>query len=97
MLKNTRAQILGNNPTNIVVKTIDCDMQEPDSQSDFIIKIEEFEFTITKILMIDYIEPLINIQGYIKINGLIYKVLKIKTPDENNMEVYLYELERQVI
>lgn len=72
-------------------------MQEPQNQSDFMIKIEEFEFTISNILFIDYIETTIDINTYIKINGLIYRVLKIKTPDDRDMEIFLYLLKRQVI
>jgi len=89
-------EILGNNPTNATIKTIyDGDVQEPQSQRDLIIEIENFKFTISKILFINNIEPLLDMTAYVKIEGLIYKVLKIKTFSDY-MEIDLYKLKRQV-
>ena len=95
LLKNTYVQVMGNSPINAAIKTIYADVIEP--EGDLVIEIEEFKFPISKILTIDYIEPLIDLITYIKVNGLIYKVLKIKTSDDNYMEIYLYLLKKQVI
>ena len=91
----TKIEILGNNPTNTTIKQIVGDVQEPQGQRDLIIKIEKYEFSVAMRLFIDYLEPLIDYTTYLKINGLIYKVLKIKTHSDY-MEIDLYLLRKQV-
>jgi len=89
-------QILGNNPTNNTIVSILGDLQSLQGQRDYVIEIEEHKFIISKILIVDYIESRIDMLSYVKIEGLIYKVLKIKTFSDY-MEVYLYLLKRQVV
>lgn len=84
-------QILGNNPQGIAIKTIDAEAQDFDN----IIEIENYKFYITKRVITDYIEPLISIDGYLKISNIIYKILKINEYSDYQ-ELWLYELIRQV-
>jgi len=92
MYRNISVEILGNKPTNTTIKTISVDCQ----QFDNIIKIEEYEFPITKRMFTDAIEEILEMNGYIKIKDKEFKIMKIKEYD-NYQEVWLYELERQVI
>lgn len=85
-------QILGNSPNNTTQKTIEGDFQEYTS----VIKIGEYEFDISKRLFIDYLEPLISMDGYIKAGNKIFKILKVKEYSDY-MEVWLYALTREVI
>jgi len=96
MFDDTSIEILGNNPLNSTIKRIDGDLQETPGQKELIIEIENYKFTISKILYIDYLDPLIDLSTYLKANGIIYKVLKVKNFSDY-MEVYLYELKRQVV
>ena len=89
-------EILGNSPTSNTISTILGDLQSLKGQRDYVVEIDEFKFIITKILIVDYIEPQINMLSYLKINGLIYKVLKTKDFGDY-MQVYLYLLKRQVV
>jgi len=83
-------QILGNSPTNQTQATIDGDLQSYSAT----IEIGEYKFDISKRLFIDYIEPLIDIDGYLKGENKAYKILYIKEFSDY-MEVWLYELTRQ--
>ena len=95
MFDDTTIIILGNNPSNSKIKEFEGDLQEPQGQRELTIEIEKYKFTISKILYIDYIELLIDLTTYLKINGVIYKVLKVKTFSDY-MEVCLYKLRKQV-
>lgn len=95
MFDDTIIQILGNSPANTSIKQILGDFQEPQGQRTTFIEIEKLKFNINKCLFIDYIEPLIDLTTYLKINGITYKVLRIKKYSDY-MEIYLYLLRRQV-
>jgi len=95
MFDDTRIQILGSSPTNTAIKQILGDVQEPQGQRTTFIDIEKLKFDIHKCLFIDYIEPLIDLTTFLRIDGVIYKVLKIKTYSDY-MEIDLYQLRRQV-
>lgn len=90
MLKNTSVKVLGNDPNNTPLKTIFGDFQEYSAT----IKIGDYTFNISKRLFIDYIEPLIDMNGYLQIEGSVYKVLHIKS--EDYQEFWLYLLNRQL-
>ena len=95
MFDDTVIQILGSSPANTSIKQIIGDFQEPQGQRATFIEIEKFKFDISKCLFIDYIEPLIDLTTFLEINGLIYKVIKIKIYSEY-MEIFLCQLRRQV-
>ncbi|WCK55137.1 hypothetical protein PP175_03880 [Aneurinibacillus sp. Ricciae_BoGa-3] len=95
MFDDTVIQILGSSPTNTAMKQIVGDVQEPQGQRTTYIEVEKLKFDIHKCLFIDYIEPLIDLSTFLKIEGFIYKVLKIKTYSDY-MEIYLYKVRRQV-
>jgi hypothetical protein len=95
MFEDTLIQILGNSPTNTPIKQIYGDVQEPQGQRTTYIEIEKLKLDISKRLFIDYIEPIIDLTTFIKANGLIFKVIKIKTYSDY-MEIDLYQLRRQV-
>ena len=82
--------ILGNNPNNTPLRIIYGDFQE----YYITIEIGDYSFNITKRVFIDFIEPLIDMEGYLKIQGLIYKVLNVKN-DSDYQELWLYLLNRQ--
>lgn len=84
--------LLGDSPANSWQKTIYADVQQFSS----VVKIGEYEFSITKRLFVDYIEPLVAMDGYMEIENKIFKILKIKEYSDY-MEVWLYQLERQVL
>jgi len=84
--------ILGNDPNNTSLKTVYGDLQE---YSGMTIKIGDYTFNITKRLFIDF-EPLINMEGYLKIENLIYKILDIKS-DSDYQELLLYLCNRQSV
>jgi len=81
--------LLGNSPTNSWQKTIYSGVQQFSS----VVKIGEYEFSITKRLFVD-LEPLCKMDGYLEIENKIYKILKIKEYSDY-MEVWLYLLKRQ--
>lgn len=83
-------QILGNSPTNTVQKIIEGDLQSYSTT----IEIGDYSFAITKRLFTDYIEPLLNMNSYIKVENKVYKILHIKEFSDYQ-EVWLYELTRQ--
>ena len=85
-------QILGNNPNNTTQKTIEGDLQEYSAT----IEIGDYSFEITKRLFIDYIEPLLNMEGYLEVENKVYKILNIKEYSDYQ-EVWLYLLNRVVI
>ena len=85
-------QILGNSPTNTVIKTIEGDLQSYSAT----IEIGEYKFDISKRLFIDYIEPLLNIYGYLQVENKVYKILQVKEYSDYQ-EVWLYLLNRTVI
>lgn len=87
-----QVQILGNNPQGAVRKTIDTEVQGFDNK----IEIESYKFYISKRVITDYIEKLIDINGYLKIENTIYKILKINEYSDYQ-EIWLYELIRQVV
>ena len=95
MFDDTLILILGNSPTNTPIKQIYGDVQEPQGQRTTYIEIEKLKLDISKRLFIDYIEPIIDLTTFIEANGLIYKVIKIKTYSDY-MEIDLYQLRRQV-
>ena len=95
MFEDTLIQILGNSPTNAPIKQIYGDIQEPQGQRTTYIEIEKLKLDISKRLFIDYIEPIIDLTTFIKANGLIFKVINIKTYSDY-MEIDLYQLRRQV-
>lgn len=85
-----KIQILGNDPQGIKLKDIDGEVQEFDN----LIEIESYKFYVNKRVITDYIEKLIDIYSYIKIENMIFKILKINTYSDYQ-EVWLYELIRQ--
>ncbi|KUO66115.1 MAG: hypothetical protein APF84_12400 [Gracilibacter sp. BRH_c7a] len=89
-MNETEVLILGNSQNNATEKTILGDFQEYSTT----IEIGDYSFEITKRLFINYIEPLINMDGYLRIGDLLYKVLKIQT-FITYQEFWLYLLDRQ--
>lgn len=90
MYNETIIQILGNSPTNTSIKSIYADYQVFEKT----IKIEGYEFNITKRGIVDRIEILIDVDTYLDIEGTIYKVMKVKTYSDY-MELWLYKLNKQ--
>ena len=86
----TSVKILGNSPLNITQKNILGDFQDYDEN----IIIGDYTFKVTKRLLIDYIEPLIDMNGYLNIFNSVYKVLHIKNYSDYQ-ELWLYLLNRQ--
>lgn len=74
------------------IKPIFADVQEYNTE----IEIEDFKFTITKRLFIDFIDKNINLDNYINIKGVFYKIMKVKEFSDY-MEVWLYKLKRAVV
>lgn len=89
-MDKAKVLILGNDPNNTPLKTIYCDFQE----YELTIKIGDYNFNVTKRIFTDYIEPLIDIEGYLKIQNFIYKILNVKS-DSDYQELWLYLLNRQ--
>lgn len=87
---NDNVLILGNNPNNIPLKTISGDFQEYDTA----IIIGSYTFNITKRIFTDYIESLIDMNGYLKIEDSVYKILHIINYSDYQ-ELWLYLLNRQ--
>ena len=92
MFKDTKIEVLGDKPTNIRIKTLKVDLQEYDTS----ITLEDYDFDITKRFFTKKIEILLEMNGYIKANSKVYKILKIKEYSEYQ-DIWLYKLERQVI
>ena len=90
-MDETQVLLLGNDPNNTPLKTIFGDLQQYETA----IQIGDYTFNITKRLFIDF-EPLINMQGYLKIQDLIYKILDIKS-DSDYQELLLYLCNRQSV
>lgn len=86
-----KVQILGNNPQVAAIKTIDAEVQDFDN----IIEIGNYKFYIERRVITDYIEPIIDMDGYLKIDNVIYKVLKINEYSDYQ-DIWLYKLVRQV-
>jgi len=81
MLENTKVKILGDSHTNTPIKIIECDLQDHTNSID--------SYKCTKLLFIDYIEPIIDEGFYLDIDDKIYKIIRIDTYSEHE-EVYLF-------
>lgn len=90
MFDDSTVNILGNSPVNSCKRTIAADVQEYSTT----IEIGDYQFEITKRLFVDYIEPLIEMDGYLEVENKVYKILHIKEFSDY-MEVWLYKLARQ--
>jgi len=90
MFDESTVLILGNSPVNSLQKTITADVQEYST----VVEIGDYKFNISKRLFIDYIELLLDINGYLKIENMVYKILNIKEYSDYQ-EIWLYLLNRQ--
>jgi|GEM_PF-2558303 len=85
MFDDTTIKILGDSYVNIPIKTFDGDLQDNTSTIDK----DEYSYICTKLLFVDYIEPLIYENAYLDVNNKIYKIIKVDTCSDH-MEVYLF-------
>lgn len=84
MFDDTIVQILGNNPKNSKIKSILADVQEYNQE----IEILNYKLNVYKRLYIDYIEPLIMENTYLKIENEIVQVVKVNRYS-SYLEVYV--------
>ncbi|MBU3142210.1 hypothetical protein [Clostridium sp. CF012] len=85
MFDDTIVKILGSSYTNTLIKSIECDFQDHIST----INKEDYDYKCTKLLFVDYIEPLMYENFYLNIDNVIYKIIKVDKCSDH-MEVYLY-------
>ncbi|MBW9145757.1 hypothetical protein KTC92_02545 [Clostridium sp. CM027] len=85
MFDDTIVKILGSSYTNTLIKSTLCDFQDHTST----INKEGYDYKCTKLLFVDYIEPLMYENFYLNIDNVIYKIIKVDTCSDH-MEVYLY-------
>ena len=84
MFDDTIVQVLGNSPKGTNLKNIFADVQEYNQE----IQIDDYNLNIYKRLYIDYIEPMIQLNTYLKIENEITQVIKVNRYP-SYLEVYV--------
>lgn len=85
MFKDTTIKLLGSSYSNTTMKTVNGDFQDNNTTLEF----EDYKYKCSKLLFIDFIEPLLAESFYINVNSKIYRVIKSEQY-QDHMEIYLF-------